>query len=223
MKYTRLISGIIVAVVIMIVRVACFSSKDDPSAMLKAILDVQYRGETEQFVALKLGTKEKADRLHEEFYDGAEDFIELLIGEEYRRDEEMVRAVERLFKNMGLKAEYTVGEASKQKNGVYLVNVSCKKMHVLVPGLKKADEDTTNWVEELVLSGEDSDMSEEEFAQRYFQIIIDSLQYYIDNPQYDLEEVVQVELIIKGSEVSFGEDAENILGNCLFDWNGEEY
>lgn len=184
------IKAVIICTVLCSLLTAC-GAKLDAKAYLQAMLDLSYKGDSTAYVEMKLGTADEASALFERGIDSEMSFFK----EKLNMSEELEADFRSLFKEIYGKARYTVGEAKKQEDNSYVVEITYERMKVFEPALTSYNERIASlpgtWAEMEVAP------TQEEMLEDMTKILRDALRESIENAAYDAPQTltIKVELI----------------------------
>lgn len=128
MKKMKKLTLTLVVVLMMGLLAACGKSFD-AAGYTKALLDNSYKNDSTAFVAMEIGTAEQAAQLYEEGLDA--ELAAMTVTAEI--DEAAAAEFRDIFADMLAGAKYTVGEAEKQDDGSFVVNITYEQMIVFGP------------------------------------------------------------------------------------------
>lgn len=186
----------------------------DASGYVKALLDNSYKGDSAEFVAQKVGTKEQAEELYQQ---GIDTEMKSLTSQAKVSDElqgEFRDVLENIFKNV----KYTVGEAAKKDNS-YEVEVKYQKMKIFEPAVENfntTSQEYINGATEKAENGEESP-SEEEISEQIFTLLKDALKDAMGNASYGDEESTVIHVELKDNTWMPNETDVQNLEKLLFD------
>lgn len=186
----RKIRAIVVCVVLCSMLAAC-GKKLDASGYLQAMLDLSYKGDSAAYVEMGLGTAEEADSLFERGIDSEMSFFK----EKLNMSEELEADFRNLFKEIYGKAKYTVGEAKKQKDGSYVVEITYERLKVFEPALTSYNEKIASLPE--TWAALETAPTQEEMLEDMTEILRDALRESIEGAAYEAQETltIRIELI----------------------------
>lgn len=186
----RKIRAIVVCVVLCSMLAAC-GKKLDASGYLQAMLDLSYKGDSSAYVEMGLGTAEEADSLFERGIDSEMSFFK----EKLNMSEELEADFRNLFKEIYGKAKYTVGEAKKQKDGSYVVEITYERLKVFEPALTSYNEKIASLPE--TWAALETAPTQEEMLEDMTEILRDALRESIEGAAYETQETltIRIELI----------------------------
>ncbi len=118
MNKKRIISIFLLITTLLMLLTGC-TGKFDASGYTKAVLDVSYKNETEEYIKLTGSTKEAAEKIFERNMDVTMEGFEAL-----NFPEELESKFRQLFEDLAKNVKYTVGEAVEDKEGNFTVDVS---------------------------------------------------------------------------------------------------
>ncbi len=168
---------------------AC-APKLDAKAYLQAMLDLSYKGDFSQYVEMELGTEEDAALVFESGIDSEMAYFEnrLNMSDGLKED------FRNLFKKMYSKAKYTVGEAARQEDGSYIVEISYERMRLFESALamynKNAGELPKRWAEL------EESPSQDEMLEDMAEVLRDALYESMENAEYDAPETLTIKISI---------------------------
>lgn len=151
--------------------------KFDASGYTKAVLDVCYKGETEQYMKLTNSSKEEAEAV---FSDNMEQIMEEFAA--LNLSEELQASYKEFFEDLAKNVKYTVGEAVPDKKGNFMVDVSVEPITNLQDTyeefMTQTEEYTTQLSNDIINGGETP--TEEEMQNKVFEIYYNILRDSID-------------------------------------------
>lgn len=213
MKTMKKISLLLAAVLAATMLVGCGSF--DASGYIKALLDNSYKNDSTAFVEQKVGTAEQA----KELYDlGIETELNSLISGVNLSDElknEFTTVLQDVYKSV----KYTVGEAEKQDDGSYVVEVKYQKMKVFAAAMEKFQADQQAYTDELseqVQNGGEYP-SEDEINEKVYTMLKDAIKDAAANAEYDDEASTTVRVELQDKVYSPNQDDVEALEYALFD------
>lgn len=187
----------------------------DASGYIKALLDNSYKNDSAAFVEQKVGTAEQA----KELYDlGIETELNSLISGVTLSDElknEFTTILQDVYKSV----KYTVGEAKKQDDDSYVVEIKYQKMKVFAAAMEKFQADQQAYTDELseqVQNGGEYP-SEDEINEQVYTILKDAIKDSAANAQYEDEATTTVRIELKDKVYSPNQDDVEALEYALFD------
>lgn len=213
MKTMKKISLLLAAVLAATMLVGCGSF--DASGYIKALLDNSYKNDSTAFVEQKVGTAEQA----KELYDlGIETELNSLISGVNLSDElknEFTTVLQDVYKSV----KYTVGEAEKQDDGSYVVEVKYQKMKVFAAAMEKFQADQQAYTDELseqVQNGGEYP-SEDEINEKVYTMLKDAIKDAAAHAEYDDEASTTVRVELQDKVYSPNQDDVEALEYALFD------
>lgn len=208
-KLSVLLAGVLAATVL----AGCGSF--DASGYIKALLDNSYKNDSAAFVEQKVGTAEQA----KELYDlGIETELNSLISGVTISDDlknEFTTVLQDVYKSV----KYTVGEAEKQDDGSYVVEVKYQKMKVFAAAMEKFQQEQQAYTDELseqVQNGGEYP-SEDEITEHSFTVLKDAIKDAAANAEYEDEASTTVRVELKDKVYSPNQDDVEALEYALFD------
>ena len=213
MKKMKKTGLLLVAVLAVTMLVGCGSF--DASGYMKALLDNSYKNDSTAFVDQKVGTAEQA----KELYDlGIETELNSLISGVSISDElqnEFTTVLQDVYKNV----KYTVGEATKQDDDSYVVEVKYQKMKVFAPAMEKFQADQQAYTDELseqVQNGGEYP-SEDEISEKVYTMLKDAIKDAAAKAEFEDEASTTVRIELKDKVYSPNQDDVEALEYALFD------
>lgn len=196
MKRMKKVALLLVAVMLVSVLGGCGNSFD-ASAYMKAVLDNSYKNDSADFVKMKVGTKEEAEKVYEE---GIDKEMEAMTAQVEMSDE-LKAEFREVIKSILKEVKYTVGDAEKQDDGSYVVTIKYQQMIVFATAAETLKEQSDAYVTEMTekaQNGEDIP-SEDEMNQEIFTMLKDALKGAMENVTYGEEQTttVKIELVNK--------------------------
>lgn len=169
---------------------AC-GAKLDAQAYLQAMLDLSYKNDATAYVDMELGTAEEAQALFERGIDSEMSFFK----ERLDMSEQLESDFRSLFQEIYGKAKYTVGKATSQKDGSYIVEITYERMRIFEPALALYNKN----IESLPAQWEamEETPTQEEMLEDMTEILRDALRESLENVEYDEPETltITIELI----------------------------
>lgn len=165
----------------------------DASAYVKALLDNSYKNDSAAFVEMKIGSAEEASSLYEEGLDA--EMQGVLAG--VSMSEEAENDYRAFFKDLLAKADYTVGEAEKQSDGSYIVNITYKQMKIFEPALTEYMAELEGQMETWQTQASEGSITQDEVYEQMYLLLLTSMQNALSNVEYGEEQTttVTVELV----------------------------
>ncbi len=188
MRKARKAAVLLAAVMAAILLGGCFRPFD-ASGYVKALLDNSYKGDSQEFLAQKIGTKEQAEDLYRQGIDAEVKSLTSQANVSEKLEEEYRAVLKDIFKNV----KYTVGEATK-KDGSFEVVVKYKKMNIFSTAMESFEAEYQSYINDIAekaKNGEESP-SEDEVSEQIFTLLKDALKESL-------------------GKVSFGEEASTIV------------
>lgn len=189
MRKKKEISGIILIVIMTLLLVGC-TADFDAEGYTKAVLDVSYKNQTEQYVELTESTEKDAEQIFEQNLDAmVEEFGGLMLSEE------LMENYRGLFADMMKQVKYEVGEAIKDEEQNYTVNVTICPMRIFDDTYAVFQQEAEAYAREIsdgALNGNAVPTEEEmqnHVFELYYQILKNALE---DEVQYGDPETVTV-------------------------------
>lgn len=185
----RYILGVVVILGIALCVCSCIRIID-PVAYTQAILDVTYKNETEQYIELTGATEEDAKQVFESNLETT-----AKIYKNAKLPGELENNYNQLFKDIIMRVQYTVGEATKDEGGNYVVEVSVYPMTLFDDTYETFREKSAEYAVNLsnsVMEGTPVP-TEEEMQQAVYQIYYDILKAELDaGLKYGRSETVRI-------------------------------
>lgn len=203
----------VLMVMVMCVLSAC-GTKFDAKEYVDACLDVQFKGEYEQYMKMTKASKEDAQKLYK---DGIDSFMKGY--DQLSLPDELNNKFRDAYKKMLKSAKYTVKDAKETDNG-FKVSVTVKPMKCFEnyeADLRKMQEKfLKDFQEKFAKDGKIP--SKEEIAKQMAEIIYKDLEERISNCEYGEEETFDVAVekendkTYTANEADLGEIAKAALG-----------
>lgn len=164
----------------------------DASGYTKAVLDVSYKDQTEEYVKLTESSQKDAEQIFEQNLDAmVEEFGGLDLSEDLRKN------YRGLFENMMKKVRYEVGEAVKDEERNYTVEVKIQPMLIFddtYAAFQQKAEEYAQQISDKALKGE-SIPTEEEMQNHVFELYYQILKEALDSDvQYGDPETVVIHI-----------------------------
>ena len=115
--------------------------------------------------------------------------------------------------------KYTVGEAEKQDDGSYVVEVKYQKMKVFAPAMEKFQAEQQAYTDELseqVQNGGEYP-SEDEISEQVYTMLKDAIKDAAANAEFEDEASTTVRIELKDKVYSPNQDDVEALEYALFD------
>ena len=203
----------IMLVVVMCMLSAC-TTKFDAKAYVKSCLDVQFKGEYDEYMKLTESSKADSEKLYKE---GIDAFMEGY--EELSLPDELENKFRETYKKMLKSAKYSVKEAKETDDG-FVVKVAVQPMKCFEnyeADLQKLQQKFLTDIQAQVQK-EGKIPSEQEIMEQMAQIVYKDLEERVSKCEYGKEETVGVKVKKDGSkkytanESDLGKVAEKALG-----------
>ncbi len=189
---------------------AC-GSKFDAAGYLQAMLDLSYKNSSEAYIEMGLGTAEDAAAVYESGIDSEMSYFD----ESFTLSDEQEDDFRELFKELYQKADYTVGDAQKQEDGSYIVQVSYRKLLVFENAMALYYAS----IEALPEKWESMEETptDEEMLSDMADALRDALQLGIENATYGDEETLTITIELIDNVYTPNSDDVTALELALFD------
>lgn len=149
-----------------------YMNRFNASEYVKAVLDVSYKNKTEEYIALTDTPKKEAEQIFEKNLDVTmEEFDSLNL------PDELSAKYRELFGNIAGKVSYTVGQAQKDKEGNYTVEVMVKPITLFEDTYATFQQKAKEYAEQVsndVMAGAEMP-SDEQMQNDVYQIYYDVL------------------------------------------------
>ena len=201
---------VLLTILIMGILTGCGMKEDEAKAYVEATLDASYKGEFEAFVEITDSTPEGAAAMYDE---NMEHIMQSAGFDEQELGEELTENYKQLFLALIKKAEYSVGEAVKNEDSSFSVEVEVRPMTIF----NDIEEELTEAVIEHI-SGMDEYPDDNEIKNISFQEMYDILSDKVEVPTYS-EETVDVFINLHKNDNGMYEISEEdmlTLDNALF-------
>lgn len=189
---------------------AC-GAKLDMQSYLQAMLDLSYKGDSTNYVNLKLGTAEEAALVFERGIDSemASFQEKLMLSQALEED------FRNLFKEIYGKANYTVGEAVRESDGSYTVEITYERMKVFEPMFaiynEKIAQLPQQWAEL------DETPSQEEMREDMNEALRDALRESIEHVEYEEPQTLTIRIALVENRYTPDSQDVEALEKALFD------
>lgn len=208
------ISLLLAALLIMSVLGGCGSF--DASGYIKALLDNSYKGDSAAFVEQKVGNEEQAKELYDLGIDTEMNSLvpEGDISTELRNEFKTV--LQDVYKSV----KYTVGEATKQEDGSYVVEVKYQKMNVFAAAMEQFQKEQQAYIDgisEQIQNGGETP-SEDEMNEQKYIILKDAIKDSLANAEFEDEASITVRVELQDKVYSPNQDDVKALEYALFDY-----
>lgn len=183
----------------------------DMQSYLQAMLDLSYKGDTTDYVNLELGTAEEAVLVFERGIDSEMSSFQekLMISQALEED------FRNLFKEIYGKAKYTVGEAVKESDGSYTVEITYERMKVFEPMFAIYNEKIAalpgQWAEL------DNPPSQEEMRENMNEALRDALRESIEQVEYEEPQTLTIRIALVENRYTPDTQDVEALERALFD------
>ncbi|PWJ47061.1 hypothetical protein [Faecalicatena contorta] len=162
----------------------------DASGYTKAVLDVSYKNETEEYIQLTGETKEEAEKIFTENMD-----VTMEAFQSMNFPEDLESQFRELFEVLAKNVKYTVGEAVEDKNGNFTVDVSIEPITIFndtYEEFQKQAQEYATKVANDVMNGAEVP-SDEDMQNNVYEIYYNILKSTVDQGiKYGEAEVVTV-------------------------------
>lgn len=210
MKMKYKITAAAVCITVCAFLTAC-GAKLDMQAYLQAMLDLSYKGDSTAYVEMELGSAEEAAAVFERGIDSEMSSFK----EKLSISEELEVDFRSLFKEIYGKAKYTVGEAKRQSDGSYLVEITYERMKVFEPMFAAYDEKIAVLPE--TWASLDETPSQEEMREDMNEALRDALRESIEHVEYEAPETLTIRIeLVENRYTPNSQDVE-ALEKALFD------
>ncbi len=213
MKTMKKVSLLLAALLVVSVLGGCGSF--DASGYIKALLDNSYKGDSAAFVEQKVGDEEQAKELYDLGIDT--EMNSLISG--VNISEELRGEFKTVLQDVYKSVKYTVGEATKQEDDSYVVEVKYQKMKVFAAAMEKFQEGQqayTDEISEQVQNGGESP-SEDEINEQVYTILKDAIKDALANAEYEDETSTTVRVELQDKVYSPNQEDVEALEYALFD------
>lgn len=203
-----LVTGL-VAVMMVVNLAGC--GKFDAAAYVESCLDLLTKGETEQYMKMTGRSKEQAESDYESNIDAM--MTEM---DQFNLSDELSNSYRQLFKDVYVKAKYTVKDAEKMddKDGYY-VTVEIEQMTGLFNGIQ--EELMTEFTEWANSFDADTYPTEDEMYEQMYQMMYDLMSARLDSITYNDPQEVVVEVIGEDNVYSISDGSMTELDEALLD------
>lgn len=152
-------------------------SRFDAGVYTKAVLDVSYKNQTESYIELTETTKAEAEKIFQSRLD--------VTMEEFKSEqlsEELENNYRNLFEAVMKQVKYTVGEAVKEEDGSYTVNISVEPVTLFDDTYQTFQEKAEEYaaqVTDSVMNGAEMP-TDEEIQEQVYKLYYDILKAGMD-------------------------------------------
>lgn len=157
--------------------ICLYLNRFDPEAYVKAVLDVSYKKQTEEYEEITGVPEDEAEAVFEENLDAA-----MAEFESSPMPEELRPQYRELFGEIAMQVSYTVGETQKEEGGSYAVQVMVKPLTLFADtydAFQQRAEEYADQVTDSVMQGGEMP-SDEEMQSQVYQIYYDVLSEALD-------------------------------------------
>ncbi|MDE7267040.1 MAG: hypothetical protein K2N89_06205 [Lachnospiraceae bacterium] len=210
MRTKLIIKLVLVGITVCALLTAC-GAKLDMRAYLQAMLDLSYKGDSTDYVNLELGTVEEADAVFERGIDSEMSAFK----EKLQISESLEEDFRTLFKEIYAKADYTVGEAARQPDGSYTVEITYARMKVFEPMFAIYEEKIEALPEAWAVLSENP--SQEEMREDMNEALRDALRESMDHVEYAEPETLTIRISLVDNRYTPNSQDVEALEKALFD------
>lgn len=210
MKGKLKIKGAFIGIILCVLLTAC-GTKLDMQAYLQAMLDLSYKGDSENYVNLKLGTEEEAALVFERGIDSemASFQEKLMLSQALEED------FRNLFQEIYGKANYTVGDAVKESDGSYTVEITYKRMKVFEPMFAIYNEKIATLPQQWAAL--DETPSQEQMREDMNEALRDALRESIEQVEYEEPKTLTIRIALVENRYTPDRQDVEALEKALFD------
>lgn len=212
MKTKLKIKTVLAGITVCALLTAC-GAKLDMQAYLQAMLDLSYKGDSTDYVNLELGTAEEADAVFERGIDSEMSAFK----EKLQISESLEADFRSLFKEIYAKADYTVGEAARQSDGSYNVEITYARMKVFEPMFAIYEEKIAALPETWAALSENP--SQEEMREDMNEALRDALRESMEHVEYEESETLTIRISLVDNRYTPNSQDVEALEKALFDSN----
>ena len=181
----------------------CGMKEEEAKEYVEASLDAAYKGEFDAFVEITDSTPEGAKAMYEE---NIVHIMEAAGFSELELDDELTAKYKELFLNLIKEVDYSVGEAVKEENESFAVDVTVKPMTIL----NGIEEELTNALLERIETL-DEFPSDDEIVHMSFEEMYTILSERVKTPEYSDEEQIITIHLHKNEEGMYAIDEADML------------
>lgn len=214
MKRMKKVSLLLLALLMASVLGGCGSF--DASGYIKALLDNSYKGDSTAFVEQKVGDEAQAKELYDLGIDTETNSLlsDVNISDELRSEFKTV--VQDIYKSV----KYTVGDAVKQEDDSYVVEVKYQKMNIFAAAMEKYQEGRQSYIDEISEQKQNGgeSPSDDEMNEQIATILKDSLKDALANAEYEDEASITVRVELNDKIYSPNQEDVEALEYALFDY-----
>ena len=201
---------VLFTILMMGILTGCGMKEEEAKAYVEASLDAAYMGEFDAFVEITDSTPEGAAAMYDE---NIEHIMDAAGFADLNLDEELTEDYKQLFLDLIKKVDYSVGEAVKEEDDSFSIDVTVRPM-IILDGIE-------NELTEVLLEriGELEEFPEEdEIMLMSFEEMYKILSEKVDAPAYSEEQAVVTMHLQKNEEGMYAiSEADMIaLDNALF-------
>ena len=210
MKGKLKIKGAFISIILCVLLTAC-GTKLDMQAYLQAMLDLSYKGDSINYVNLKLGTEEEAALVFERGIDSEMSSFQekLMLSQALEED------FRNLFKEIYGKANYTVGEAVRESDGSYTVEITYERMKVFEPMFEIYNEKIAALPQQWAAL--DETPSQEEMRENMNEALRDALRESIEHVEYEEPQTLTIRIALVDNRYTPDSQDVEALEKALFD------
>lgn len=199
-----------VLIMVCVLLTAC-GARLDMQVYLQAMLDLSYKGDSTDYVNMELGTAQDAELVYERGIDSEmTSFREkLMLSQTLEED------FRTLFKEIYGKADYTVGEAVKESDGSYSVEVTYARMKVFEPMFVIYNEKIAALPQQWAAL--DEPPTQEEMRENMNEALRDALRESIANVEYEEPQTLTIRISLVDNRYTPNTQDVEALEKALFD------
>lgn len=210
MKMKLKIKAVFACVTLCALLAAC-GARLDMKAYLQAMLDLSYKGDSTDYVNLELGTAEEAAAVFERGIDSEMSSFK----EKLNISQELEADFRSIFKEIYAKAKYSVGEAARQSDGSYTVEITYERMKVFEPMFVIYDEKIAALPEKWAALSENP--SQEEMREDMNAALRDALRESMEHVEYEEPETLTIRIALVENRYTPNDQDVEALEKALFD------
>ncbi|MDD5949654.1 MAG: hypothetical protein PUC39_08025 [Lachnospiraceae bacterium] len=151
----------------------------DASRYTKACLDLMTKGETADYTEMTKQTKEEAEDWYNSFLDKE---IEAMTSSISNMTEEQEQNFRSLFQSIYKKANYTVGEATRNDDKSYSVPITIQQYKIFSGEMQVVEDQLVDYYKEQIEAGKT--LSEDDLTQKAVDILYEDLTAKLETAEY---------------------------------------
>lgn len=213
MKNRKKIGALFLLVIVVLALFGGCAKEFDAGGYTKAVLDVSYKNETEHYITITGSTKEAAEKIFSENMD-----VVMVDFEPLNLPKDLYDKFRNLFEDLVKKVKYTVGEAVKDEEENFTVDVIIEPIS-LIQTFNEFQQQTGDYASKVandVMNGETAP-TDQEMQNSVYKIYYDMLEKTVkEGLKYEKAETVTVHVYkVDGSVYQILEEDLNTVNSKM--------